>query len=113
MTEGGDKCISEQGGLMFPGTASTHQGKAVTSRKPVTPLSRGNPLVTTPVCHRPGPVLTGNPDVGLLTFGGSRGAPRHALAPVLLQPKHFLYLLPRDIDPDLHGWQSCWVQGLH
>lgn len=87
---------------MCRGTFSTHQGR-----------TRPLPLVIPSFrpSQGPGPGLTGNADVGLLTLGGARGAPRHTLAPVLLQPKHLLHLLPRDVDADLHGRQPWGQEG--
>lgn len=49
---------------------------------------------------------TGNADVGSATLGGSRRAPGHALAPVVLEPEEFLHLLPRHLDLHLSHPQA-------
>lgn len=55
----------------------------------------------------PSRALTGNADVGFAALGGARGAPRHALAPVILRPEELLHLLPRDLDAHLPHNQTC------
>ena len=49
---------------------------------------------------------TCNADIGPATLGGARRAPGHALAPVILQPKQLLHLLPRHLDLHLSHLQA-------
>lgn len=58
--------------------------------------------------------LTSNPHVRLLALLSSCSAPSNTLAPVVLQTKDLLHLLPRDINLHLHYWQTYtrmkWVK---
>lgn len=52
---------------------------------------------------------TGDADIGSATLGGARRAPGHALAPVILQPKELLHLLPRHLNLHLahpQAWEE-------
>lgn len=51
--------------------------------------------------------LTGDADIGPAALGGARRAPGHALAPVILQAKQLLHLLPGHLDLHLPHQKPC------
>lgn len=54
-----------------------------------------------------GAALTGDADVGAAALGGARRAPGHALAPIILQAKELLHLLPGHLNLHLPHQQPC------